>query len=779
MIAYLARAELRERWRTLVVLGLLAGVVGGVAAGTSAVARRTSTAYERLERTTHVDDARGTALSNDAVAALRARPEVAELWAAPFAVGRVEGEALQYLGFIGGVGGAGHPIDLARPVAIQGRLPSPTATDEIVVTQAFADLGIEIGDEYTVRFITDEEFTRFDDGFGEPDGPTRVFRVVGVVRLAGNATAIPGVFTSAGLDGDDGAPGALGVGTIVFLRAAPGITITDLQAMAAELQAEFAPEAGAEEFLAIELFDAFASRAAAAATARLLVGGLLLVAGVVAVAGLVVLAQALGRANAAASATAASLLAIGCTRREHQLARAAASAVGATVAGATTFVAVLLAGRAEALGSLRAFEPHPGWAPNLVLAGSGALGVGVAFGTMATLIGTRDRRDLDRQRPSTRSARAPWRTAFPVPVSVGIDLAVGAEARRTRRASTVLGLAVGIGGMAAALVFAASLDRLLADHARYGERGEVEMTDLRPEQVAPLLADPRVADVIVSTDAPVELDGVGLAGQAPTSATGTLEWTLLEGRPPATVDEVVLGIQAAGRLHVGVGDIVRGRVEGAGDVELRVAGVGVLGRGSSGEEFGTTAAFTRDGLARVALAQPFNSSSVRLVPGTDAAAFVADYADEVETFLAEPPETIADLAQVRALPRLLVVFLAFLSLAALAHPLVVLVRRRSGLVAALRSLGFGDGQLRSTLVASAVATAGAAVLIGLPLGTALGSAVWSGVATSAGVAGDPDRAPLLLAGLGAGLGAVAIAAGLVASVPVVRLRPGPALRRPA
>ena len=52
-----AGADIRRRWRSLIVLGLLAGLTAGVAMAALAGARRTDTALARLDRVTHAPDA--------------------------------------------------------------------------------------------------------------------------------------------------------------------------------------------------------------------------------------------------------------------------------------------------------------------------------------------------------------------------------------------------------------------------------------------------------------------------------------------------------------------------------------------------------------------------------------------------------------------------------------------------------------------------------------------------------------------------------------------------
>src|SRR5437016_4451133 len=52
-----ARREVRARWRSLVVLGVLAGLAAGVALAAVAGARRTSNAYARFRHATNAPDA--------------------------------------------------------------------------------------------------------------------------------------------------------------------------------------------------------------------------------------------------------------------------------------------------------------------------------------------------------------------------------------------------------------------------------------------------------------------------------------------------------------------------------------------------------------------------------------------------------------------------------------------------------------------------------------------------------------------------------------------------
>ena len=99
----LARVELRRSWATMVVLGLLAGIGAGIALASVQVARRSSTAYERLEAASGAPDAIvlgiASGVDDDDLARL---PEVDRIWSGRTGVGQVLGDRLNFLGVIAG-----------------------------------------------------------------------------------------------------------------------------------------------------------------------------------------------------------------------------------------------------------------------------------------------------------------------------------------------------------------------------------------------------------------------------------------------------------------------------------------------------------------------------------------------------------------------------------------------------------------------------------------------------------------------------------------------------
>ena len=71
-----ARGEVRQRWRSLLALGLLGAVLGAVVVGAVAGARRTSTAYDRLVEATALWDVEIALADDESIEAIRALPSV-------------------------------------------------------------------------------------------------------------------------------------------------------------------------------------------------------------------------------------------------------------------------------------------------------------------------------------------------------------------------------------------------------------------------------------------------------------------------------------------------------------------------------------------------------------------------------------------------------------------------------------------------------------------------------------------------------------------------------
>lgn len=248
-----ARATVRARWRSLVVLGLLVGVTAGLALATVDGARRTATAFDRLDARENAPDAVAFPSQvgefNPDWTTLETQPEVRAVlpWGLLFGVfteGRLAEED--------GGGGAGIFAALDdrmmgpdnRPVVVAGRMFDPSASDEMVVDARGArSLGLEVGDTVPIHFYGPDQ----EPGAGAPEGPAIDLRVVGLVVTTraftfipdGMAVASPGLVARHGdeiamiRNADvvlDGSPGAVDrLRTDLDRLVAPATPVLDLQ----------------------------------------------------------------------------------------------------------------------------------------------------------------------------------------------------------------------------------------------------------------------------------------------------------------------------------------------------------------------------------------------------------------------------------------------------------------------------------------------------------------------------------------------------------------------
>ena len=146
------RADLRRRWRSWVVLGLLAGVSVGLACAGIAGARRAENAVPAYARASHLPDA--AILANDAAfdASVRARidalPEVTRSY--PFMVAFLL--ATDRKGLDGPlVPTAPQTAATNYGIIVDGRAPNPKRADEVVVNENVRDrFGLHIGSTFTL-----------------------------------------------------------------------------------------------------------------------------------------------------------------------------------------------------------------------------------------------------------------------------------------------------------------------------------------------------------------------------------------------------------------------------------------------------------------------------------------------------------------------------------------------------------------------------------------------------------------------------------------------------
>lgn len=760
-----ARAELRTRWRSLLVLGLVCGLAGGAALGAVALAQRTATAYPRLVEAVHLDDARVVVPDDQPglTAAVPGMPGVAQAWTTDGWVAQVEGPVLRYVSIGAGVD---QPAGLVDPVVVAGRLPAPDAPGELLLGEPFAEAsGLGVGDRVVLRLLTLEEIAQFAVGFGEPDGARAEMEVVGIGRMPywggalSNTLAGPAFARAHAADASihptylrlDGTPGAEQAFTAAFTAAAAREP--------ASVVAQYLPAR-------VELPRADVDPAVATAE-RVLTTGLGVVAVVLAAGALLVVGQGLLRHHESARAAQRVESALGLTAGARIGARTLAALPAAAVAGLCGGAVALAAGRLEALGSQARFEPTPGFlAPWGVALGGAALlaALFLLLGALATAVAGRPRRS----RPAVPGGGARWWLPRRPAVRVGISVAGGRVRRGVAGTVAVLGSAAIVAGVVAGATFGAALQRLVDTPARYGQQADLSLVDAREADVAALVADPRVAalDVMTSTEA-VTTTGEGFKAVALDHRLGNMPVETPAGRPPQRAGEIAVGPRLAERLGVVVGDVVEVAAPGGTTVPLTVTGVVVVLSEDTGEisALGEVALVTPDQLLAVAAGEPLVGAYLQARPG-QAGPLFDELSRDLEVFLAETPDEIRNLADIVALPELLAVGLALVGAAGLVHAVVTGVRRTAPSLAALAVLGATPRQVCATVVVMAAWLAVPALLVGVPLGLAVARLLWWEVATSTGVGGDVALPVGLLVVIGP---AVLLAAVLVALGPALRV----------
>ncbi len=778
-IALWVRNEVARRWKALVALGILAGLVGGLAMAAVAGARRTDTAYQRYREATGRADAIvfGTLAGIFPADYTRVRelPEVED--AGEFTLAPLGVEGFPTLGTLA-------PNDdrlyqtVASPLLVAGRLPDPGRADELVVNRSAArDLGLGVGDR--VRVLSSTEL--FDPTAPLGTGPSVEATVVGIgtsvmefIFLDGGAEHA--FFPSAALLGDH--PEIPRAGNLV-VRLRPG---TDVAAFGRR-----AAEAMGVPYLPVRDLAEDTKRITHATDLERT--ALLLFAAAVALAGVVLLGQALSRSIYALAQPASALRALGFTRKGLvsglALPLSLTAVTGALTAMGTApalshWFPIGLAGRLEPDRGLHADWP-------VILAGAVMIGLMVMVGAGLSAV----RATSSRTRAVVATGRSPvvalrrlGATPLPAVIGAGLALERGEGERALPVRPALAGTVAAVLGVVGAFGLLQGIDDALARPERSGQfwhasllPGEGQPVE---ELVAAVAAADRVSEVYLVRNSDVDLDGVGVTLYALTPHRGSRTFTVLEGRPPVTADEIVLGPATARALGKDVGDPVL--VEGSDAREVRVVGKGLFTQ-TPHFSFDQGAWMSVDGFD--AVAPPGDGARdegvlARFPPGVPVEAGMAGLAERlgsnVEIEAADVPQDVALLGNVRILPKALAGFLVLLGLGALGHVLTTAVRRRRHDLAVLRALGFRPLQVGGCVAWQAVTVSVLALLLGIPLGIAAGRWSWRWVADATPLLYVPPLATTVVV---LSVPAALVLAGVMAALPArraARLRPADVLR---
>jgi len=808
---YRFRATFGRRRGSYLTLVLLIGLIGGLAMGALAAARRTESSFPTFLASTNPSDlSLGTAIWDPAlgyttgydgalVARIARLPDVrraesfADIYSVPLAP---DGEPTKAgenanMNVEGSVGGLFFNQD--RVTVVQGRMADPGRTDEIMMTQGAEQvLGIHVGQ--TVPWGTYANSQSSSAGVVPPKpAQRRNLTLVGTV-----------VLNNAVVQDDIDANSAV---TVILtpvlarqlLNCCSNFSLTYLQLDhgsrdVARVEAEIEHVVPAD--LPYDFYDASidvtkAQNAIKPEAIALGVFGL-----IAALAALLIAGQVIGRQLGFWAQEERTLRAVGAspamTAGDGLVGIMGAVVLGALVAA---LVAVALSPLAP-LGPVRPYVPH-GVAVDWTVLGAGVAAIVVVLGSVAVVLALQrapHRTALwhRRLRAPSRAAGAAAATGLPVSAVTGIRFALepGAEADSVPVRSAILGATLTVVVVVATVVFGASLNSLVSHPRLYGWNWSYALMSGGGAGDVPAAQSARLLDHDTSVAAwsgywfgNLQVDGrtVPVLGTSPGASVAP---PLLTGHGFEAADQLVLGPGTLAQIHKAVGDTVTVRYGTTTPHHLRIVGTatmpavgvgGVTGHASMG-----TGAVVPYELLPASVRNQFdlspagpNAIFVRLKPGVDPTAALRGLdriAAEVTlptnypstVYAVQRPAEIVNYRSMGSTPLILGLGLTAGAVVALGLTLVASVRRRRRSLAMLRTLGFTGRQLAASVAWQSSVAVAIGLVVGLPLGIVAGRFLWDLFADTIYVVPNPTVPAAVLAAIAVG---ALVLGNLVAAVP--------------
>ena len=798
VVWYRFRCTLRARWTGYVALTLLLGLVGGVAVGSAAAARRTAAAFPAYLASTNPSDLTVlTGLANGPgqagydpalvkrIAALPGVRHVTSYAGLNVALlgpnGSPSQNEAQVVGPLpGSVDGEFFGTD--RATVVEGRMADPGRANEVVMDAKGPPAPVHVGERVTLGFYTNAQLAQMEAG---DTHVTPVRRV--------NVTIVGKVIYSSEEAQDDidtqRNGGALFTPALTRQLAGCCATATEtavqvdggaagVTAVEAEIQRAL-PPGFPVEFYVTALTTAKAQRSIAPTSIALAV-----FAGIAGLVAVVIAGQAIGRLSRRGAPDVAVLRSLGAPRAVI-VGDGLPGILGAALAGSLLagVVAVCLSPVAP-LGAIRAVYPYRGTAFDWTALGAGCGLLFLAATAVAVVCGWRRARPQPSvPRPAATGlgvalARAAQGVRLPLPATEGIRLAVGRADSGAGAASlrpVIAGTAVAAVVAVATVTFGASVGALVSTPARYGWNWTFDLSSGQPTYIDQghaakvLNADPAVAAWTGIYYGTARIDGltvpvIGMSPGAPIAPP------VLSGHALAGSGQVVLGAATLAALHKRVGDVVT-VTDGPHPSQVTIAGTATLPSlgvaGTLHTEMGTGAVLDFSLIPGAVASQP-NEILVRLRPGADAAAaqvrlqLLVPTANGGAVSGMQRPAEITDYGSLGTAPALLAGALALGAAASLWLTLMSSVRHRRSELAILKTLGLVRNELTRVVAWQAATVVVTGLIVGVPLGIALGRFLWTLFATQLDVLPSPVVPASEVALIAAG---ALVAAVLVAFVP--------------
>ncbi len=816
---YRLRATFRHRWGGYLALVLLIGVLGGLAMGAVAAARRTQSSYPAFLASTHPSDLlfptalyglNGATHGYDAVTVAKVarlahvkrlesatilnnaalQPDGTELVPPP------SGPANFEVNSYASVDGLFINQDAVAITA--GRMPDPTRADEFVVSPGVAKVfDWHVGTVVSVAFYTNaQEAAPGPSGDQWRPKPYRTLTLTLVgIGVQDDAIIADDVDTT-------GANFSLFTPALTrqFLSCCAQSTTTalaldrggrDLPAVEAEL-AKLDPIVSTH-FVDVSAVGAKVERAVKPESIALAVFGM-----IAALATILISAQIVGRQVRADAGDMGILRALGASRAVT-IVDGFIGIVGSIIIGSAvaTGCAVLLSPLSP-IGPVRPVYPQRGFAFDWTVLGSGF--VVLVFVLGAITLGFEARVVIRRSRSlPTRTSYAALAVAasnLPASAATGIRFALerGRGPRSVPVRSAILGTALALIVLVGTVTFATSMHTLVSRPALYGWNWDYELAggggvgDMPQALTATSLSHDR--DISAWTGvyfSTARIDALSVPVLAGTP-NAPVEPPTLSGHGLDAADEIVLGANTLTQLHRHIGDTVGVDVGTGRAVPLRIVGtatlpaVGGSGSGSDHLEMGTGAILDAH-LVPPGLRDPSgntptgpNAVLVRFRAGADHAVALRRLNDVAERLSlptnwgvtvvpVQRPAEIVNYRSVGNTPLILGGALALGALFALALTLIASVRRRRRDLALLKTFGFTGRQLAAVVVWQATISVIVGVAIGVPLGIIIGRSLWDVFARQIHAVPNPSVPVVAIALISVG---AVVLANLVAAAPAVQ-----------
>ena len=755
-LAYRSRSWIKQRWRLVLVSGLLIGLASGLAMGLVAGTRRTASAPDRYTSWAGGDpDVDVTQLSGAPLTdAVRSVPGVARVTGITFVASFLRGPdgtlVFEPNPFAGDDRFAGARV-------LEGRFTNPDEPNEFTVNPPMARLlrrqfKSRVGDAFDVAsFDTKQLESNRALSSGEPPAvPVFSTRWVGVVESP--------------TDFEEGAPTLYYSKSFLSAHPTVGVVQTIMQIdltkgadLTAVLRAVQSLPGGEGAFATNARIVSAESRRAV----RFQATALWIVTVIVLLGAAILVIQLIARSVRQSEDETRTLVALGLSSRDLAIERAVRAVACAIVAVPFAILVAAAVTDPFPLGVLRAFEPHPGLRPDWAVMMLGIVALTI-FAVISGLISARPHRDHS---PRIRHARTPHVAQGGVSLAVGAHFArLGPSGARRSVVSLAAG-AVGMAGLVGAGILALSLDTVVNTPARWGVNYDQlfgnPYVEADTDIVTPVLHEPDVVQLSAVHIGSLTIDGHETPTLAVDAVKGGLYPTTLSGRPPTHIDEIGLGEEVARHLHIGVGDQVSLVGTTGSTRSARVVGIVVTpdaAGGGASVTFDTYRSLNPTATENVLFARFSPGTSSAVVEGIAGANFAPPDALPV-------PTSMQALRRVLPAPIVLEIVLSVLLLVGCAFLLTLSVRAQGRDLAVLRALGARQRQLRAIVHWEATLVALAILVIGVPLGIVLGRWVVQQLTGTLGIVPGVDLPTLLLIALAV---AAILASNMLALMPARR-----------